>query len=87
MADFAVWAPLRDRVRVLVDGTAYAMDRDIAGWWRATVNGVGPGAVYGFLLDDEETPLPDPRSRWQPNGVQGTKPLSSPSASFATFMG
>jgi maltooligosyltrehalose trehalohydrolase len=69
VADFAVWAPLRDRVRVLVDGATYAMDRDGTGWWRTSVRGVGAGAGYAFLLDDDETPLPDPRSRWQPNGV------------------
>ena len=84
MADFAVWAPLRDQVRVLVDGTAYAMDRDIAGWWRATVNGVGAGATYGFLLDDDETPLPDPRSLWQPSGVHSASRLYDHDAFFWT---
>jgi maltooligosyltrehalose trehalohydrolase len=38
------------------------------GWWRAEVD-AGPGTAYAFLLDDDETPLPDPRSRWQPGGV------------------
>jgi maltooligosyltrehalose trehalohydrolase len=69
VADFAVWAPLRDLVRVQVEGTTHGMYRDSAGWWRASVDGVGAGAVYAFLLDDDETPLPDPRSRWQPGGV------------------
>jgi malto-oligosyltrehalose trehalohydrolase len=68
---FAVWAPQRDRVRVLVDGTPYPMHRDGAGWWHAAVADVGPGTAYAFLLDDDETPLPDPRSRWQPSGVHG----------------
>ena len=71
MTDFQVWAPHRNRVRVLVDGTTHPMDRDGAGWWRATVDGAGPGTAYAFLLDDDETPLPDPRSRWQPTGVHG----------------
>ena len=31
----------------------------------------GPAPTTRFLLDDDETPLPDPRSRWQPAGVHG----------------
>ncbi|MBC8091025.1 MAG: malto-oligosyltrehalose trehalohydrolase [Pseudonocardia sp.] len=71
MTDFAVWAPHRNQVRVLVDGSTHPMSRDGAGWWRSAVPGAGPGAAYAFLLDDDETPLPDPRSRWQPTGVHG----------------
>jgi len=69
--EFAVWAPQRDRVRVLVDGTAHPMRPTSAGWWHAEVDDAGPGAAYAFLLDDDGTPLPDPRSRWQPSGVHG----------------
>jgi maltooligosyltrehalose trehalohydrolase len=58
-------------VRVLVDGTPHPMTRDGAGWWHADVEGSGPGTAYAYLLDDDETPLPDPRSRWQPTGVHG----------------
>ena len=28
-----------------------------------------PGTDYAFLIDDDDTGYPDPRSRWQPNGV------------------
>jgi maltooligosyltrehalose trehalohydrolase len=68
---FSVWAPQRERVRVLVDGTTHPMTRDGAGWWHADVAGAGRGTAYAFLVDDDETPLPDPRSRWQPTGVHG----------------
>ncbi len=65
-----MWAPERARVRVVVDGELHEMARDAAGWWRATLPAaVGAGSDYAFLLDDESTPLPDPRSRWQPGGV------------------
>ena len=40
-----------------------------SGWWRADVADALPGRDYGFLLDDDEQVLPDPRSRWQPHGV------------------
>ena len=39
------------------------------GWWRAEVAEATPGHDYGFLLDDDEQVLPDPRSRRQPHGV------------------
>jgi maltooligosyltrehalose trehalohydrolase len=80
VTNFAVWVPLRERVRVLVDDVAYEMTPGADGWWRATVDGSGPGTSYAFLLDDDETPLPDPRSRWQPDGVHGTSRLYDPAA-------
>ncbi|MCW0212329.1 MAG: malto-oligosyltrehalose trehalohydrolase [Pseudonocardia sp.] len=69
MAEYAVWAPEKDRVRVVVDGEPFGMERAAGGWWRTEVEDNGPGSAYAFLIDDDETPLPDPRSLWQPNGV------------------
>jgi maltooligosyltrehalose trehalohydrolase len=69
VAEFAVWAPLKKRVRVLVDNREHDMVEDGRGWWRADVPDAGSGTAYSFLPDDDETPLPDPRSLWQPTGV------------------
>jgi maltooligosyltrehalose trehalohydrolase len=41
------------------------------GWWQAEVPGAHHGTDYGFVLDDDPKPYPDPRSAWQPNGVHG----------------
>jgi maltooligosyltrehalose trehalohydrolase len=66
----SVWCPDLERVRVRVDG----VDHDMApasrggGWWAADVE-ASPGTDYAFLLGDDDTPLPDPRSSWQPEGV------------------
>jgi maltooligosyltrehalose trehalohydrolase len=68
---FSVWAPERDRVRLSIGPSVHDMTRDERGWWHAEVPGTGPGTDYAFLLDDDDTPLPDPRSRWQPAGVHG----------------
>lgn len=68
MAEFAVWAPRPDRVRLDVDGTVSAMARGDDSWWRAEVR-CRPDARYGFVLDDDPTVLPDPRSARQPDGV------------------
>ncbi|HVL85608.1 MAG TPA: malto-oligosyltrehalose trehalohydrolase [Pseudonocardia sp.] len=69
MTEYAVWAPNGNRVRVLVDGAQHLMVPEANGWWRVRVPDAGPGVAYAFLLDDDETPLPDPRSQWQPGGV------------------
>ncbi len=77
--EFSVWAPLPERVRLSVDGVVSEMQRDDAGWWRATVD-AAPEADYGYLLDDNETPRPDPRSRRQPDGVHGLSRRFDPAA-------
>jgi maltooligosyltrehalose trehalohydrolase len=77
--EFAVWAPVPERVRLQVDGAVHGMRRDDDGWWRATVE-AGPEADYGFLLGENETPRPDPRSRRQPEGVHGLSRRFDPSA-------
>jgi maltooligosyltrehalose trehalohydrolase len=66
--EFAVWAPHPDRVRLDVDGALHPMARSDDGWWRAVVD-ARTDARYGFVLDDDEKVLPDPRSPRQPDGV------------------
>jgi len=74
---FDVWAPRPKRVRLLcgdnAGGSVLEMERGDDGWW--TPAEPLPGAVdhhyvdYGYLLDDDPEPRPDPRSRRQPGGV------------------
>lgn len=64
---YRVWAPDATRMRVWVDGAAVSMQREDDGWWSADA----PAGDYGFLVDDDDQALPDPRSRWQPDGVHG----------------
>ncbi|RVW09026.1 malto-oligosyltrehalose trehalohydrolase [Prescottella agglutinans] len=68
MHTFEVWAPIPRSVRVRVDGTDHTMTRSADGWWRAEVD-AGPASRYGFVLDDTDAALPDPRSPRQPEGV------------------
>jgi maltooligosyltrehalose trehalohydrolase len=74
MTTFRVWAPRPQSVEVDVAGERHPMTRDEGGWWRADVAGARPGADYAFVLDGGE-PRPDPRSRWQPHGVDGPSRL------------
>jgi maltooligosyltrehalose trehalohydrolase len=70
MTVFEVWAPERS-VMLRIDGRDHEMERGDDGWWRLDVPAAGPGADYAYVLSDHDTPLPDPRSRWQPEGVHG----------------
>jgi maltooligosyltrehalose trehalohydrolase len=74
---FSVWAPTPSRVRLLCRDNAgdrvVEMVRSAEGWWTPATP--LPSAAthgdtdYGFLLDDDPEPRPDPRSRRQPGGV------------------
>jgi maltooligosyltrehalose trehalohydrolase len=69
---FTVWAPQVKKVSVKVGEEQYAMTGpDDRGWWKVSVEAAGPASDYGFLLDDDPMPYPDPRSIWQPHGVHG----------------
>jgi maltooligosyltrehalose trehalohydrolase len=78
MHKFDVWAPRAQKVSVRVEGVIHPMQKaaqkNRLGWWEATVEGAGPGSDYGFSLDDGDV-LPDPRSPWQPYGVNGLSRL------------
>ena len=82
MVEFAVWAPRPEKVRLDVNGTRYPMQRSDDGWWRCRVSdsAARPGARYGFVLDDDPTVLPDPRSPRQPEGVHERSQLWRPVA-------
>ncbi len=79
MTEFAVWAPRPSLVRLDVDGALHPMTRTDDGWWRAEVD-ARPDARYGFVLDDDEKVLPDPRSPRQPDGVHDRSQLWDASA-------
>ena len=70
---FDVWAPVAGRVRlsVVADGAERVLDmlRGDDGWWTPAEPVLGAEVDYGYLVDDDETPKPDPRSQWQPHGV------------------
>ncbi|MBN9605370.1 MAG: malto-oligosyltrehalose trehalohydrolase [Actinomycetales bacterium] len=73
-----VWAPRPQRVRVVVDGAEHPMTPGGGGWWEGPE--LAPGARYGFLLDDDPTPRPDPRARSLPDGVHGLAEAVAPTA-------
>jgi maltooligosyltrehalose trehalohydrolase len=61
---------------VKVGDAQYAMKGpDARGCWAAEVDNAEPGTDYGFMLDGDGAVYPDPRSPWQPNGVDGMSRL------------
>jgi maltooligosyltrehalose trehalohydrolase len=69
---FDLWAPKAGAVTLLADGVHYPMARAGAerdGWWTAAGAPASGDVDYGYLVDGDSTPLPDPRSRRQPEGV------------------
>ncbi len=63
-------------------------NRDDDGWWvlaeplpvDLTGSETSRGIDYGYLIDDDPTPVPDPRSRRQPDGVHGLSQTFDPDA-------
>jgi maltooligosyltrehalose trehalohydrolase len=80
---FSVWAPLAKRVRVRLTSEGegeYELTRGDNGVFETVVRNAAAGSEYGYLLDDQDKPLPDPVSRFQPHGVHGPSSVVDPNA-------
>ena len=64
-----VWAPRVQMVELVLDRESTPMLEKEGGWWQAEKS-PGHGEDYWFVLDGKG-PFPDPRSPWQPRGVDG----------------
>jgi maltooligosyltrehalose trehalohydrolase len=70
MQTIRVWAPTPKKVELAVHQQRVAMERQADGWWSVEVPTQAAGEEYGFVLDGDG-PFPDPRSPYQPHGVDG----------------
>jgi maltooligosyltrehalose trehalohydrolase len=76
---FRVWAPVRDKVELLLDGgDRLEMTSDGQGYFRLDVAGLAAGTLYRFGLGDAVAPAPDPASRLQPDGPDGWSMVVDP---------
>jgi maltooligosyltrehalose trehalohydrolase len=74
-----VWAPHAERVAIRhrpsdadpSDAAEVKLEPLDHGYHAATIEGPSHGDRYAFVLDDTSEELPDPASRWQPDGVHG----------------
>ena len=63
----SLWAPRAESVAIEIeDGRAQPMVRDVDGWWHIDLRPVGR---YRYVVDGFA--MADPRSPWQPQGVDG----------------
>ncbi|KPK47013.1 MAG: malto-oligosyltrehalose trehalohydrolase [Dehalococcoidia bacterium SM23_28_2] len=77
---FVVWAPLAPKVDVHLLAPCerlVPMESEERGYHHAAVDGVEPGSLYLYRLD-ERRERPDPASRFQPRGVHGPSEVVSP---------
>ena len=77
---FCVWAPLVHRVEVRLltpQDQLVGMEKKEKGYFQTIVQGVKPGSLYFYHLDGEKE-LPDPASRFQPEGVHGPSQVIDP---------
>ncbi len=71
-ATFCVWAPRAESVELVLDGPrteTHAMSRQ-DDYFTLAVDDVEAGQRYGFRIDGGDV-LPDPATRFQPDGVHG----------------
>jgi maltooligosyltrehalose trehalohydrolase len=84
-AHFRVWAPRHKRVTVVLetgpDKGEHPLESEPDGYFAGAVADVTAGALYRYRLDGTEL-LPDPASRYQPNGPTGPSCVVNP-ATFA----
>jgi maltooligosyltrehalose trehalohydrolase len=67
---FSVWAPLAKTVELVTAAQRYALQADADGYWRLELDPFAVRDGYKYSIDGGD-PKPDPRSRWQPEGVHG----------------
>ena len=66
-----VWVPFaKDRVELCLRGDRVPLEQTTGGWWQSRDLELADGTDYAFSIDGGD-PRPDPRSRWQPDGVHG----------------
>lgn len=80
--EFRVWAPGRKRVEVVLESGraagSHRLEAEPGGYYRGRVAGAAAGDRYRFRLDGGK-PLPDPASRFQPEGPHGPSEVVDPS--------
>ena len=71
-----VWAPEAKEVGLIAGAHTSSMEESGGGWFACNAELVD-GDDYAFSVDGGDA-MPDPRSRWQPEGVHGQSRLVDP---------
>ncbi len=76
---FRVWAPARRRVDVVVGDRTEPLEAQDGGYFAGFVRGMRAGATYRYRIDGDRA-VPDPASRFQPQGPHGPSMVIDPGA-------
>jgi maltooligosyltrehalose trehalohydrolase len=76
---FAVWAPSAREALVEVDGRRLPMERAANGFYYCFDPDTAAGARYTFHFDSTAVAVPDPASRFNPDGVHAASEVVDPS--------
>jgi malto-oligosyltrehalose trehalohydrolase len=68
-ARFAIWAPSANAAEVEIDGRSVPMQRGAQGFFHCLDTQAAPGSRYAFRFDGADLKVPDPASRFNPDGV------------------
>jgi maltooligosyltrehalose trehalohydrolase len=74
-AEFRVWAPRAETIELLVGGETHPLTSAGYGVHEAVVNTPNPAHPVDFEYVVDGQPLPDPLTRWQPEGLRGPSRL------------
>lgn len=83
---FRIWAPKARRVAVVVDDGSGVpagdreLEREEEGYFAGLLEGIGAATRYWVRLDERTRLLPDPASRFQPEGPHGPSQVVDPRA-------
>jgi maltooligosyltrehalose trehalohydrolase len=82
---FRVWAPAAPTVEVVLEAgpgspATITLDPEGEGYFSGIVSGAGAGTRYRYRLGEIEHALPDPASRFQPDGPHGASEVVDPDA-------
>jgi len=79
---FRVWAPQPRQIKLRIEASGgahdIALEEEAEGYHSVLVEGAGPGTRYRYVLDGDA--LPDPASRYQPDGPFGPSEVVDPAA-------
>ena len=71
-ATINIWAPLAEKVEIEVEAeNRIVLYKSDYGYWNGTTDKIKEGTKYKIIIDDK-TPLPDPTSLSQPDGVHNS---------------
>jgi malto-oligosyltrehalose trehalohydrolase len=78
-ATLRLWAPAARQAELVLEGAHVAAQRQHGGWWEAGVDGAHAGQRYHWRIDGR-LDVPDPASRWNPDGPHADSVLVDPAA-------